>query len=57
VLYADEEAIAPLWKGKRFPMEACTAPTRRCTARAEQAENGLRFPPHTYNLRSGGVEE
>lgn len=21
--YADEEAIAPLWKGKRFPMEAC----------------------------------
>lgn len=21
--YADEEAIAPLWKGKRFPMAAC----------------------------------
>lgn len=21
--YADEEAIAPLWKGKRFPMEIC----------------------------------
>lgn len=21
--YADEEAIAPLWKGKRFPMSAC----------------------------------
>lgn len=21
--YADENAIAPLWKGKRFPMEAC----------------------------------
>jgi signal transduction histidine kinase len=21
--YADEEAIAPLWKGKRFPMERC----------------------------------
>jgi two-component system CheB/CheR fusion protein len=21
--YADEEAIAPLWKGKRFPMETC----------------------------------
>ena len=21
--YADEEAIAPLWKGKRFPMQAC----------------------------------
>ncbi|MGZ3455725.1 MAG: sensor histidine kinase [Polyangiales bacterium] len=21
--YADEDAIAPLWKGKRFPMEAC----------------------------------
>src|SRR5580658_325552 len=21
--YVDEEAIAPLWKGKRFPMEIC----------------------------------
>jgi len=21
--YADEDAIAPLWKGKRFPLEAC----------------------------------
>ena len=21
--YADEDAIAPLWKGLRFPMEAC----------------------------------
>eukprot|EP01136_Pigoraptor_vietnamica_P044863 Opistho-1_new@22109 len=21
--YADEDSIAPLWKGKRFPMEAC----------------------------------
>src|SRR5580704_3850424 len=24
--YADEEAIAPLWKGKRFPMETCAFP-------------------------------
>lgn len=23
--YADEEAIAPLWKGKRFPMDACAS--------------------------------
>ena len=23
VFYADEEAIAPLWKGRRFPAEAC----------------------------------
>ncbi len=23
--YADEDAIAPLWKGKRFPMEACVS--------------------------------
>jgi len=23
--YADEEAIAPLWKGKRFPMETCVS--------------------------------
>lgn len=23
VFYADEDAIAPLWKGRRFPMEAC----------------------------------
>jgi signal transduction histidine kinase len=22
-LYADEDAIAPLWKGKKFPLEAC----------------------------------
>src|SRR5262245_15340722 len=21
--YADEDAIAPLWKGRRFPLEAC----------------------------------
>lgn len=21
--YADEDAVAPLWKGKRFPLEAC----------------------------------
>lgn len=23
--YADEEAISPLWKGKRFPMESCVS--------------------------------
>lgn len=23
--YADEEAISPLWKGKRFPMESCAS--------------------------------
>ena len=23
--YADEDAISPLWKGSRFPMEACTS--------------------------------
>jgi diguanylate cyclase (GGDEF)-like protein len=23
--YADEDAIAPLWKGRRFPMEACVS--------------------------------
>lgn len=23
--YADEDAISPLWKGKRFPMEACVS--------------------------------
>src|SRR6185436_7915957 len=23
--YADEDAIAPLWKGRRFPLEACVS--------------------------------
>ena len=23
--YADEDAIAPLWKGQRFPLEACVS--------------------------------
>jgi len=25
VFYADEDAIAPLWKGRRFPIDACVS--------------------------------
>jgi hypothetical protein len=30
--YVDEDAIAPLWKGKRFPVSACISGWARSTS-------------------------
>ena len=43
--YADEEAIAPLWKGHRFPMQACISGwsmLNRAPAVIEDWRNGQR---------------
>ncbi|HTV17778.1 MAG TPA: histidine kinase dimerization/phospho-acceptor domain-containing protein, partial [Polyangiaceae bacterium] len=37
--YADEEAIAPLWKGRRFPMSACISGWTMLHAEAAVIEN------------------
>src|SRR5262249_8448446 len=49
--YADEEAIAPLWKGKRFPMEACIsgwAMLNRQPAVIEDIYADPRIPAEAY---------
>jgi signal transduction histidine kinase len=50
-LYADEDAIAPLWKGKRFPMEACIsgwAMTHREAAVVQDIYADPRIPASAY---------
>ena len=34
--YADEDAIAPLWKGQRFPLEACVSGLAMTTREANR---------------------
>jgi len=49
--YADEEAIAPLWKGKRFPMEICIsgwAMLNRKPAIIEDIYDDARIPIEAY---------
>ena len=49
--YADEEAIAPLWKGKRFPLEACIsgwAMLNRKPAVIEDVYADERIPHEAY---------
>ena len=49
--YADEDAIAPLWKGKRFPLEACIsgwAMLNRQTATIEDIYADERIPHEAY---------
>jgi response regulator RpfG family c-di-GMP phosphodiesterase len=49
--YADEDAIAPLWKGQRFPMEACIsgwAMLNRRTAAIEDIYADPRIPHDAY---------
>ncbi len=49
--YADEEAIAPLWKGKRFPMEICIsgwAMLNRQPAVIEDIYSDARIPADAY---------
>ena len=53
--YADEEAIAPLWKGKRFPLQSCIsgwamlnrkpAVIEDIRARRHRSLQGLQRPP------------
>ncbi|MFI7586939.1 ATP-binding protein [Spongisporangium articulatum] len=49
--YADEDAIGPLWKGQRFPMEACVsgwAMTHRQPAVLPDIHVDARIPRATY---------
>lgn len=49
--YADEEAIAPLWKGKRFPMDICIsgwAMLNRQAAVIEDIYADARIPADAY---------
>jgi signal transduction histidine kinase len=49
--YADEDAIAPLWKGKRFPMETCVsgwAMTHREAVVIEDIYVDARIPLDAY---------
>ncbi|MEW6303665.1 MAG: ATP-binding protein [Verrucomicrobiota bacterium] len=49
--YADEDAIAPLWKGKRFPMSACIsgwAMLNRQAAVIEDIYADARIPADAY---------
>ncbi len=49
--YADEEAIAPLWKGKRFPLQACIsgwAMLNRKPAAIEDVDADPRIPHGAY---------
>src|SRR5512138_2696142 len=51
VHYADEDAIAPLWKGRRFPMQACIsgiAILRRETIVIEDILADARVPQDAY---------
>jgi signal transduction histidine kinase len=51
VHYADEDAIAPLWKGRRFPMQACVsglAVLRRETILIEDIRVDPRVPQDAY---------
>src|SRR5512146_1260169 len=51
VHYADEDAIAPLWKGRRFPAEACIsgiAMLRRESVVIEEIRDDPRTPQDAY---------
>lgn len=49
--YADEEAIAPLWKGRRFPLDACIsgwAMRNKASVRIENIYEDARIPLEAY---------
>ena len=49
--YADEEAIAPLWKGRRFPLDACIsgwAMRNKASVRIENIFEDARIPLEAY---------
>jgi len=51
--YADEDAIAPLWKGQRFPMHICIggwAMLNRKPAIIEEVAGDLRIPYEAYKV-------
>lgn len=50
--YADEDAIAPLWKGKRFPMAGCISGwvmTHRQPVAIEDVDADSRIPARAYH--------
>lgn len=53
-LYADEDAIAPLWKGQRFPMEMCISGWVMLNRRAVMIPNIFLDPriPHDVYRRT-----
>ena len=48
--YADENAIAPLWKGKRFPFQSCISGWVMSNRRSVVIEDVFKDPriPHAY---------
>ena len=49
--YADEDAIAPLWKGQRFPMSACISGWAMLTASRRSSRTSTpttRIPHDAY---------
>lgn len=49
--YADEDAIAPLWKGRRFPLEQCVSGWAMNNGRVaviEDVRGDMRIPQTTY---------
>jgi diguanylate cyclase (GGDEF)-like protein len=50
-VYADEDAISPLWKGQRFPLSACISGWSMLNRRAVAIEDiyqDSRIPPEAY---------
>jgi diguanylate cyclase (GGDEF)-like protein len=50
-VYADEDAIGPLWKGRRFPIDACISGWSMLTGETAAVEDVYadeRIPPESY---------
>jgi hypothetical protein len=55
--YADEDAIAPLWKGQRFPMTECISGWVADAAAAAIGRIGLADAPWAPNFRVPGASQ
>ena len=55
--YADENAIGPLWKGKRFPIDACISGWVMRNAPAGNDRGHLRRHPHSGRCLSAHFRE
>ena len=49
--YADEDAIAPLWKGSRFPMDICISGWAMLNRRRQPERSGPARPAPRANAR------